>query len=344
MEEISSNPDAYARYLEIQGDNPCTVPEILPLLWYRIPISPSLVLWSVGKPWAGAYRKVNAERVYRFFPGPPLEKATLWYRLDISQTTGREIKKPVLQDGSLAMESALSTLLNYSIVPVVVTGMDVPAFYDEGSWSWQSAPLPGWRSLWGHCDRGGPQSVPCQGRKHHYNRSESELDAQSVSYILCKRFESSVICQTFPLCRSFLQRLDAPGSTAGAGHCANHEQKDGKLHRAEYCRAAALHLGQAKGQIISTALFKQKERPQIGGHRNRYPNGNRCHPRGEGIPSEPVPLRLDDCWRNRPRASQCAHWLGLDQASPLEYRAYQGGDIPQRAQTALDHAGGWQRL
>lgn len=47
------------------------------------------------------------------------------------------------------------------------------------------------------------------------------------------------------------------------------------------------------------------------------------------------PSRLDDCWRNRPQASQCAHWLGLDRASPLEYRAYKGVTPPKGANCAL---------
>ncbi len=98
-----------------------------------------------------------------------LWKGYFWYRLmTFPRPLAGKSKKPVLQDGSLAMESALSTLLNYSIVPVVVdTGNGCACLLRRGEAGVGNQPqLPGWRSLWGHCDRGGPQSVPCQGRKH----------------------------------------------------------------------------------------------------------------------------------------------------------------------------------
>ena len=78
MEEISSNPDAYARYLEIQGDNPLYSAGNIALAMVQ---NPNITQFGTVERWKTLGRKVNAERVYRFFPGPPLEKATLWYRL-----------------------------------------------------------------------------------------------------------------------------------------------------------------------------------------------------------------------------------------------------------------------
>ncbi len=88
------------------------------------------------------------------------------------------------------MESALSTLLNYSIVPVVVdTEMDVPAFYDEGKLELAISPTYRMEKPLGPLRQRWPTagSMP-RGANAHYNRSESELDAQSVSLHFCKRF------------------------------------------------------------------------------------------------------------------------------------------------------------
>ncbi len=75
MEEISSNPDAYARYLEIQGDNPLYSAGNIALAMVQ---NPNITQFGTVERWKtlgrSACRKVNAERVYRFFPGSPLEK------------------------------------------------------------------------------------------------------------------------------------------------------------------------------------------------------------------------------------------------------------------------------
>ena len=191
MEEISSNPDAYARYLEIQGDNPLYSAGNIALAMVQ---NPNITQFGTVERWKTLGRSVpEGERGkgVQIFSRASFGKGySLVSAYDISQTTGREIKKPVLQDGSLAMESALSTLLNYSIVPVVVdTEMDVPAFYDEGKLELAISPnYPDGEAFGAIATEVAHSRFHAKGANTHYNRSESELDAQSVSYILCKRF------------------------------------------------------------------------------------------------------------------------------------------------------------
>lgn len=191
MEEISSNPDAYVRYLEIQGDNPLYSAGNIALAMVQ---NPNITQFGTVERWRTQGRSVpesERRKGVQIFSRASFGKGySLVAAYDISQTTGREIKKPVLQDGSPAMDSALSTLLNYSVVPVVVDPeMDAPAFYDEGKLELAINPnYPDGEAFAAIAAEVAHSRFHAKGANAHYNRSESELDAQSVSYILCKRF------------------------------------------------------------------------------------------------------------------------------------------------------------
>ena len=190
MEEISSNPDAYVRYLEIQGDNPSYSAGNIALAMLQ---NPNITQFGTVERWRTLGRNVpegERRKGVQIFSRASFGKGySLVAAYDISQTTGREIKKTELQDGSPAMESALSTLLNYSIVPVVVdTEMDVPAFYDEEKLELAISPnYPDGEAFAAIAAEVAHSRFHAKGTNAQYNRSESELDAQSVSYILCKR-------------------------------------------------------------------------------------------------------------------------------------------------------------
>lgn len=50
---------------------------------------------------------------------------------DVTQTQGRDLKRPVLKEGGKGMETALTTVLNYAVAPVVIDKeLPVPAYYD----------------------------------------------------------------------------------------------------------------------------------------------------------------------------------------------------------------------
>ena len=102
MEEISSNPDAYARYLEIQGDNPLYSAGNIALAMVQ---NPNITQFGTVERWKTLGRSVpEGERgkgVQVFSRASFGKGYSLVSAYDISQTTGREIKKPVLQDGGL---------------------------------------------------------------------------------------------------------------------------------------------------------------------------------------------------------------------------------------------------
>ena len=204
MEEISSNPDAYARYLEIQGDNPLYSAGNIALAMVQ---NPNITQFGTVERWKTLGRSVpEGERGkgVQIFSRASFGKGySLVSAYDISQTTGREIKKPVLQDGSLAMESALSTLLNYSIVPVVVdTEMDVPAFYDEGKLELaiitrMEKPLGPLRQRWPTVG-----SMP-RAQTPIITAPKVSWTPRAYPTFFASALALGVICQTFPLCRSF---------------------------------------------------------------------------------------------------------------------------------------------
>lgn len=191
MEEISSSPEAYARYLEIQGENPLYSAGNIALAMVQ---NPDITQFGTVERWKTLGRNVQESerrKGVQIFSRASFGKGySLVPAYDISQTTGREIKRPVLQDGSPAMDSALSTLLNYSIVPVVVdTELDAPAFYDEGKLELAINPnYPDGEAFAAIAAEVAHSRFHAKGANAQYSRSESELDAQSVSYILCKRF------------------------------------------------------------------------------------------------------------------------------------------------------------
>lgn len=115
---------------------------------------------------------------------------TITEAYDIRQTQGREPREVRLANDTREMESALTTLLNYSTVPVAMDNtLDVPAYYDSQEMTLFIGP--------GFADDVSFAAIATEvahsrfhnkGYNAYYSREESHLDAESVSYILCRRF------------------------------------------------------------------------------------------------------------------------------------------------------------
>ena len=88
------------------------------------------------------------------------------------------------------METALTTVLNYAVAPVVIDKeLPVPAYYDPGSIELAINPdFPDHEAFAAIAAEVAQSRFPAKGANPSYNRDECELDAQSVSYILCRRF------------------------------------------------------------------------------------------------------------------------------------------------------------
>ena len=192
VSQIAQHPEAYAAYLDCQGDNLMySVGNIALALFQK----PEVTRFGTAERWKSLGRTVlQSERSkgFQIFARSSFGKGyQLTDAYDISQTQGRELTNTGIQNGSKEMEQAMETVLNYSAVPVVIDeNMDVPAFYDQENLELAVNPrYPDNEAFSAIATEVAHSRFHNKGRNPFYNREESELDAQSVSYILCRRYE-----------------------------------------------------------------------------------------------------------------------------------------------------------
>lgn len=189
--EVTQNPDMYAKFLDMQGDNPTYSPGNVVMVMVQ---NPDFTRFGTAERWRSLGRNITpaeAGRGVTIFARRTFGRGyTLTPVYDITQTTGRSIAAPTLTDGTDQMDKALTTLLNYAVVPVVSsTELDSPALYNEKEMALYVNPTYSDSEAFAaiateiaHC------RIHAKGVNAAYNRAESDLDAKSVSYILCKRF------------------------------------------------------------------------------------------------------------------------------------------------------------
>ena len=189
--EIAGNPDAYARYLQTQGDNPMYSVGNVALAMAQ---DAEVTQFGTKERWQAMGRSViesEKGRGMQIFARSGFSKGyTITEAYDIRQTQGREPKQAQLTEGSKEMESALTTLLNYSAVPVEMDqGLDVPAYYDSREMKLYIGPeFPDTESFSAIATEVAHSRFHNKGYNQFYSREECHLDAESVSYILCRRF------------------------------------------------------------------------------------------------------------------------------------------------------------
>lgn len=189
--EIASNPDAYARYLQTQGDNPMYSVGNVALAMAQ---DAEVTQFGTKERWQTMGRSVMESekgRGVQIFARSSFGKGyTITEAYDIRQTQGREPKQVQLTEGSKEMESALATLLNYSAVPVEVDqGLDVPAYYDSQEMKLFIGPeFSDVESFAAIATEVAHSRFHNKGYNQFYSREECHLDAESVSCILCRRF------------------------------------------------------------------------------------------------------------------------------------------------------------
>lgn len=189
--EITTKPEAYARYLEVQGDNPAYSAGNIALVRIQLP---EATVFGTRDRWKTLNRSVldaEKDKGAKIFARSPFGKGyILADAYDVSQTQGRDLKKIVLQDDSKEMESALATVLNYAVVPVVPDrDLPVAAFYDQKNMELAINPdFPDGEAFAAIAAEVAHSRFHAKGAVPGYNRDEYDLDAQSVSYLLCRRF------------------------------------------------------------------------------------------------------------------------------------------------------------
>lgn len=191
IELIASDPDQFMRYLTMQGDNPTYSAGNIAIAMVGLP---DATVIGTAERWQILHRSVIADEKgsgVKIFARDPKTRQYIHSDIyDISQTQGADLKHTVFQDGSKKITSALETLLNYSKVPAVVDKeLDEPAYYDEEKKELAINP--------DFSDSEAFASIAAEvaltrfhnkGFNSDYRWDKYELDAQSVAYILCRRF------------------------------------------------------------------------------------------------------------------------------------------------------------
>lgn len=189
--QIVSSPEAYTTFLEVQGSNPMYSAGNIALALVQ---NPQITQFGTVEKWKALGRTVmDVEKnngVQIFARGSFGKGYSISNAYDISQTVGRDVKPIQIADGSKEMDSALTTIMNYSLVPVVVDqSLPTPAFYDCGKLELAVNPnYPDAEIFAALAAEVSHSRFHNRGKNVYYTRKENELDAQSVSYLLCKRF------------------------------------------------------------------------------------------------------------------------------------------------------------
>ncbi len=191
VEEITSNPELYVKYLDMQGDNPTYSAGNIALVMFQ---DPEATVFGTAERWKTLNRGVidqERSKGVKIFARNTLGRG---YRLtdayDIRQTQGREPKKVQLRDDSKEMSIALRAILNYSVVPVA-TDHDLPvaAYYDSKNMELAVNPAFSDSEAFAAIAAEVAHSrIHAKGANPGYDHEEVDLDAQSISYILCRQF------------------------------------------------------------------------------------------------------------------------------------------------------------
>ena len=138
--EITSDPETFARYLEMQGDNPSYSAGNIAAVMVQLP---EAAVVATAERWKSRGRHIldgEWEKGASIFARSPSGRGYIVDSVyDVSQTQGRELQSVTLEDDTKEMEVALTALLNFSPVHVVADAeLSADAFYDPKTWSWSS--------------------------------------------------------------------------------------------------------------------------------------------------------------------------------------------------------------
>lgn len=189
--QITSDPDAYLRYLNCQADNPSYSAGNVALVMVQ---DQDATIFGTKDRWKSLMRSVspteekNGVKIYTrssFGKGYVLTDV-----YDVRQTSGRDLKHTALQPDSKEMTEALKTLLNYCVVPLVSDeSIPMPALYDPNQMKMAVNPkYNDAEAFAGIATEIAHVRFHAKGYNQNYSREDYELDAQSVGYMICRRF------------------------------------------------------------------------------------------------------------------------------------------------------------
>lgn len=189
---ITSSPEEYAKYLEMQGSNLTYSAGNVALVMAGLPEATQFGTRDRWRVLGRAVLEEEKDSGVKIFA-----KATYPNRgyvptdaYDITQTQGRAVKETVLRDNTPQMEAALATLLNYAVVPVVPEkDLSAAAYYDQNNMELVINPaFSDSEAFSAIATEIAHARLHNKGFNRFYVREEYKLDADSISYILCKHF------------------------------------------------------------------------------------------------------------------------------------------------------------
>lgn len=194
LEEITTDPAQYQKFLTLQSNNiGCSVGNVA-LTMFQLDGATkigSISFWHDQ----GRYVRDDAMKSGAKVFVPPKNSQRRGYLMgdyyDVSQTTGRPLKEQApLTNDSARMDAALAALMNYSPVGIVEnTDIDAPAFYDDMSMILAVNPAYEKAEVFAALTTEITYArIHDRGRNTSFDRAAYKLDAESVGYMVCRRF------------------------------------------------------------------------------------------------------------------------------------------------------------
>ena len=189
--EITTDPTAFARYLEMQGNNPSYSAGNIAAVMAQLP---EAAVVATAERWKSRGRHIldgEWEKGASIFARSQSGRGYIVDSVyDVSQTQGRELRSIALEDDTKEMEIALTALLNFSPVHVVADAeLSADAFYDPKNMELVINPdASDTQAFIAIAAEIAHAHFHDRGRAFDYSREGCELSAQSVSCILCRRF------------------------------------------------------------------------------------------------------------------------------------------------------------
>lgn len=194
LEEITAKPDRYRQYLTLQADNiRCSVGNVA-LTMAQMPEATRI---GTTDFWHGQGRYVLDEamndgaKVYVPPRDPKRRGYFMGYYYDVSQTSGRPLREAEpLTDKSPRMMAALTALMDQSPVTLAEDKeLSSPAFYNEASCTIYINPDQEPSAVFAAL---ATEIAYARAHERGYNkgfkRELYKLDAESVGYMVCRRF------------------------------------------------------------------------------------------------------------------------------------------------------------
>ena len=193
---VTSEPDAYLHYLDTQAINPQYSAANVMLAMAQ---NPNITYINSLENWGRLGRSVIREETgLKIRVSDPYIKDGRQYHgykigrvFDVTQTRGKAMPAPqTLRDNTPEMEAALSRLLDSTGVPVVTdTAMYQDAVYDpQNQRIIVSTRLTDSRTFAALTREIVHAGIHDRGRYPYYSREGCAMDAECVSYMLCRNF------------------------------------------------------------------------------------------------------------------------------------------------------------